>query len=166
MIRAVCNENLNMIFSSSHGIFQYCGAAKNRTKSKKGTSLQSLFWRSTNSRMVDPAWKAHPPSNYPMLGPTPGPGGLQTSFCRTLWDLLQLGEGAISHQKSGPRTRPWCSGLPTFARGPAHNVLHRFRRLRSGGASYASYALIFPSSALPAIYLRQRSLPGILMVAT
>ena len=110
------------------------GPGRGPTK-KVQASLQSLFWRSTNSRMVDPAWKAHPPSNYPMLGPTPGPGGLQTSFCRTLWDLLQLGEGAISHQKSGPRTRPWCSALPTFARGPAHNVLHRFRRLCSGGAS-------------------------------
>ena len=103
MIRAVCNENLNMIFSSSHGIFQYCGAAKNRTKSKKGTSLQSLFWRSTNSRMVDPAWKAHPPSNYPMLGPTPGPGSGSRQLFAALWDLLQL----WGHQ-SGPRTRPWC----------------------------------------------------------
>ena len=62
-----------------------------------------LCWKSTNSQMVEPAWEAHPPSNYPMLGPTPGPGFGSRQLFAALWDLLQLG----GHQ-SGPRTRPWC----------------------------------------------------------
>ena len=53
--------------------------------------------------MLEPAWEAHPPSNYPMLGPTPGPGSGPRHLFAALWDLLQL----WGHQ-SGPRTRPWC----------------------------------------------------------
>ena len=95
-----------MILSSSQGIFQYCEAAKNRTKFQEGTSLQSLFWRSTNSRMVDPAWKAHPPSNYPMLGPTPpqGRAGSRHLFAAHcgIFCSWERGPSAIRRAAQGP----------------------------------------------------------------
>ena len=105
--------------------------------------------------MVDPAWKAHPPSNYPMLGPTPpqGRAGSRHLFAAHCGIFCSWGRGpsAIRRAAQGP-------GLGALACRHLHAALRTTSCTVLGGSALlwwcflSSSALIFPSSALPAIY--------------